>query len=179
MQAFYYIAADLDWCPGDHVSNETFSNAPRKTFFLHAVPDEYASNPDYLARRKTELELESLRTRFYSSLPSRRDAVFLSRQKHDARKWLQRGSRARYSIYELAPLHVEALFETNYIWFNYLVRLHKNPVKENRKLFSHDIAIEIDECLTAYWTNRATEEFGSAAEIEVLFTGKLRVIRKV
>jgi hypothetical protein len=143
------------------------------------VPAEYARIPDYLARRTTELKLEALRARAYMDRPSRRDAIFLNTNEEDARKWLQKGSRSAYHIYELNPIRTGAAFETNYIWYNYLVRLHKDPLKENRKLFSADIGTEIDHCLTRYWTNSATEEFGTGSEAEVLFTGELNVVRKI
>lgn len=179
MQVRYYIVAGFDWREGEIVSNEMFSSAPRKTFFLPAIPHQYASNPDYLARRITERGLEAVRTRSFNDLPSRRDAIFLNKNEEDARKWLQRGSRSAYHIYELKPILTDAAFETNYIWYNYLVRLHKDALNENRKLFSGDVATEIGHCLTAYWTNRATEEFRSPSEAEVLFTGELSVLRKL
>jgi hypothetical protein len=179
MQPIYYIAAGFEWSAGDTVSNEMFPDAPRKTFFVPAIPAEHADNPDYLARRTTELKLEELRARAYKGLPSRGDVVFLNRCEEDARKWLRRGSRRHYHIYELNPIRTEVAFETDYIWYNYLVRLHRNPLKENRKLFSKDIATEIAGCLSAYWTNRTTEAFQSTSEIEILFVGELNVRRKV
>jgi hypothetical protein len=164
MQATYYVAAGFEWSAGDTVSNQMFWNAPRKTFFLPAIPVEYVSNPDFCARRNTEIKLEAVRTRSFNDLPSRRDAIFLNKNEEDARKWLQRGSRSAYHIYELNPIRTDAAFETNYIWYNYLVRLHKDALNETRKLFSGDVATEIGHCLTAYWTNRATEEFRSPSK---------------
>jgi hypothetical protein len=156
-----------------------FSDAPHKTFFLPDIPDVYANNPDYLARRQTESKLEDLRASVYRKSPSRRNALFLNKNEEDARKWLQRGARREYHIYELNPVRTEAEFEANYVWYNYIFRLHQDPFRENRKLFSQNVAIEIVSCLTAYWTNRATEEFQCPTEIEVLFVGELSIVRKV
>jgi hypothetical protein len=178
MQPLYYIASGFDWAAGDTISNGTFSSAPHKTFFL-PIPDAYANIPDYLARRQTESKLEDLRASVYKELPSRRNALFLNRYEEDARKWLQRGARREYRIYELNPVRTEAAFEANYVWYNYIVRLHKDPFTENRKLFSEEAEVEIADCLAAYWTNRGTEEFQCATEVEVLFVGELSVVRKV
>lgn len=179
MQPIYYIASGLDWTVGDKISNETFSGAPHKTFFLSEVPDAYGTIPDYLVRRQTESKLEDLRASAYEGLPSRRIALFLNKDEEDARRWLQRGARCDYGIYELNPVRIEAAFEANYVWYNYIVRLHKSPITENRKLFSQEVEVEISRCLEAYWTNRATEEFQCPTEIEVLFVGELCIVRKV
>jgi len=179
MHPIYYIASGFDWTAGDMISNETFSGAPHKAFFLPDIPDAYANIPDYLARRQTESKLEDLRASVYKELPSRRNALFLNKNEEDARKWLERGARREYRIYELNPVRTEAAFEANYIWYNYIVRLHKDPFTENRKLFSEDIEVETAICLAAYWTNRATEQFQCPREVEVLFVGELNVVRKV
>jgi hypothetical protein len=179
MQPIYYIASGFDWNAGDTLSNETFSDSPHKTFFLPDIPDVYANIPDYLARRQTESRLEELRASAHDGLPSRRIALFLNKYEEDARRWLQRGARREYRIYQLNPVRTEAAFESSYVWYNYTVRLHKNPLVENRKLFSEDIEVEIARCLEAYWTNRGTEEFQCPPEVEVLFVGELCVVRKV
>ena len=179
MQPTYYLASGFDWTGGDTISNETFSSAPHKTFFLPDIPDAYANIPDYLARRQTEVKLEDLRASVYKELPSRRNALFLNKNEEAARTWLQREARRAYRIYELDPVRTDAAFEANYVWYNYIVRLHKDSFTENRKLFSEDVEVEIASCLAAYWTNKATEEFQCPTEVEVLFVGELSVVRKV
>lgn len=179
MQPTYYIASGLEWKVCEVISNATFAEAPHKSFFVTDIHADYASNPDYLARRRTESRLETLRAAKYGELPSRKDALFLNTNMDDARRWLHRGARSGYSIYELNPKRTKKAFIANYVWYNYIVRLHKDPIGENRSLFSNDVDKEIVHCLDAYWKNKPTEEFQCATEAEVLFVGELNVTQKV
>ena len=179
MQAKYFIASGFDLFEGNILSNEMFSESPQKTFFAPKVPDGYVNNLDYLARRQTELRLEAIRANSYGELPSRKIAIFLNKSETDAWKWIKRGTRSKYHIYELHPTKFEVIFEANYVWYNYIVRLHKNPFGENRKLFSLDIQEEIGACLEAYWKNIATEMYQSPTQAEILFVGELCVVRKI
>lgn len=179
MTQTYYIAAGFLWTPGDIVTNETFSTAPHKSFFLPEIPLEWASNDDYLARRKAESRLEEYRRIAHSPLPSRRNAIFLNKKEADARKWLLRETRREYCIYELTTVLVKNSCEANYVWYNYCVRLHKNPYEENRKLFSNEAAREIAGCLKAYWENCPTEKYKCPTETEILFVGKLKVLQRL
>ena len=157
------------------ISHETFADAPHKTFFVDVVPQEHAQNADYIARRTTEQRLEEVRTAAFPSKPSRRMALFLNRNVADARKWLRRPARRGYRIYKLRPLEEEVSCEANYIWYNYCVRLHKDPIAENKRIFAKDLASEIAQCLEAYWSNAATEPFGAPSLTEVLYLGTAEV----
>jgi len=174
MQTTYYIASGFDWKAGDTISEETFRGSSHKTFFLPKIPHAHADNPDYLARRQTELRLEALRARDFPQLPSRRTALFLSKSEEDARTWA-RGIRNGYRLYALRPVRTKAVCEANCVWYNYAVELHKDPASENRRLFSEDADVEIFRSLKAYWENRITRP----ARVEILFEGTLRVARRV
>lgn len=179
LQPTYYITTGCTWATGHSISNESFRDSPHKTFFLPKVPDKFAKVPDYLARRETEQKLEGLRAHSYSALPSRSDSIFLNKELDDARKWLQRGTRSNYQIYEVVAVGDHAAAEVNYIWYNYLVRLHIDPVTGNRHLFSENIAREMESCLTSYWTNEPTEKFQCPSQTEVLFNGELKIVRNL
>ena len=173
-----YIATGFQWAPGKVISNKTFAKSPHKSFFRPIVPPEFRGNPDYLARRQSELELEEARRRSFPSKPSRREAIFLSKTSEDAERWVQRGARSGYTVYELAPIAEHNSCQTNYVWYNYIVRLFKNLQSESRHVFGNDSANEIEKSIEAYWLNEPTDAYDWPSQTEVLYVGKLSVIKK-
>lgn len=175
----YYIASGIDWADGTIISNDTFAEAPHRGFFLNYIPSHLQGNKDFIARRETELQLEQYRHFKFPSKPSRSNAVFLNKTAHDARKWLKRGSRAIYNIYELSVHNEQNYCETNYIWYNYCVRLKKSPQTEFRRIFSEIPDDDFSESLAAYWSNRPTEDVDCLSENEILYVGSLEVISRI
>ena len=82
-------------------------------------------------------------------------------------------------MYELAPIQEVNSCEANYIWYNYCVRLHRNPSAEHRHLFAAAVDDEFGKSTDAYWLNEPTDAFGCPSEVEVLFVGKLEVLGRV
>ena len=114
----YYIASGLNWSNGEVISNKTFAEAPHKGFFLPTAPPHLLSSEDYIVRRETELQLVQCRQALFPNNPSRSEAIFLNKAVQDAQKWLDRGSRADYSIYQLSVQNEENSCEANYIWYH-------------------------------------------------------------
>lgn len=178
IQTYYYVS-DFEWEAETVISNSTFEGSPHKNFFLKEVPDELAQNMDYLARRKTELKLESYRAKVFSHFPSREKAIFLNISLADAEQWRKRGSRSKYNIYELSVIDEVNSCKANYIWYNYCVRLSKRPETEFKKLFGETPEMDFSESIKSYWRNDPTESFKCPSKLEVLFIGKLKVVQKV
>jgi hypothetical protein len=143
------------------------------------VPLEVANNNDYLARRKTELSLEKYRAEAYPHLPSRKEAIFLNAKLEDAERWCRRGCRADYKIYELSVREEQNSCEANYIWYNYCIRLLKNPTTEFKKLFGGTPEIDFRMSIQSYWKNSPTEYFKCSSELEILYLGTLVVVQKI
>jgi len=175
----YFIASGLDWTTSEIIDNSTFKNSPHKTFFVKEVSAEFAEVPDYIARRNTEIVLERIRQNHFALKPSRGEAIFLNKSATDAKRWRDRGSRSAYSVYELKIIEEINSCEANFIWYNYSVRLHANPVTEHRGLFAETVDEELVRSANAYWLNEPTEAFGCPSEVEVLFVGRLEVVKKV
>ena len=175
----FYIVTNFQWAPGQIISNATYANSRHKSFFLDKIPKEFLCDPDYMARRKTELRLEKVRSCLFRNKPSRKEAIFLNNTKREAEKWREKPTRRDYSIYKLKPIEAKNSCEANYIWYNYCVRLFKQPASENRYIFSRDINIEIARSLRAYWSNIPTEQYNSPSGIEVLYIGTLEVTEEL
>jgi hypothetical protein len=175
----YYIASGFEWREGEIISNATFEYSPHKSFFLDVVPLEVANNKDYLARRKTELRLEQYRAEVCPHLPSRKNAVFLNATPKDAERWRWRGARANYNLYELLVRDEQNSCETNYIWYNYCVRLLKSPLTEFKRIFGTTTEIDFQGSIQSYWENEPTERFECPSELEVLYVGTLEVIQRI
>lgn len=172
----YYTATGFQWEKGQIVSHHDFAEGPHKSFFVKAIPVELIGNPDFLARRGVEMELEKLRETRFPTYPSRKTCMFLSLTIDDCMQWVRKPSRPDYRVYELEPVAVESVTTTNLIWYNYAVRLAKG---EMRGIFSNVFAEEYGKVLLAYWGNIGTEEWGESSAYEVLFEGRLRVIADV
>ena len=112
-------------------------------------------------------------------MPSRKNAIFLNTNADDARRWLSLEARQGSRIFELEPIQTDAEHHANIIWYNYLVRLKKDPNTENRKLFSTTATDEAYGCFQGYWSNDPTEEYGSPSITEVLYIGQLCVVRQI
>jgi hypothetical protein len=70
--------------------------------------------------------------------------------------------------------------ESNYIWYNYCVRLHKDPNGEHRGIFASDSATEKMGAMKSYcWDNAPSEQYGGPSLSEILFVGSLEVIERV
>lgn len=176
----YFMATGFGWAPEQVVDNETFEGLPHKNFFLPEVPAEFAEVADFCARRKVELALEVVRSLQRPEAPSRQSALYLSRSLPETRHWVVPGSaRAAYEIYELTPLRTDAIAALNYDWFNYLVRLARNPSAEHKCYLSDSPSLEFEAALRAYWSGRTSEHFGRQTRVEVLLNGALRVVRKI
>ena len=175
----YYIAAGLDWPEGTVISEATFAGAPHKSFFVQTIPSHLQNNPDFMARRKTELKLEEYRIGKCAGKPSRSNAVFLNKTLEDAIKWRNRGTRASYNIYELSVRDEQNSTEVNYIWYNYCVRLQKAPQTEFRRIFTETPEGDFAGSIRAYWDNRPTDDAGCPTEIEILYVGTLDVVKRI
>ena len=160
----YYITTGFDWTEGTIISEATFTEAPHKTFFVPDVPSHLQSNPNFMARRETELSLEQYRTDKYPNKPSRSKAVFLNRTREDAIKWQTRESRANYNIYELSVRDEQNSCVANYIWYNYCVRLKKAPDTEFRSIFGQTAEDDFVGSIGAYWDTRPTDDVGCPTE---------------
>ncbi len=68
---------------------------------------------------------------------------------------------------------------TNLIWYNYCVRLARNPQGELRQVFSSDLDEEFTKSIQAYWENQATESFQEPSNTEILFQGELKIVNKI
>lgn len=175
----YFIATGFTWEPGEVIGNDTFKDSPHKTFFVETVPPHLIDVPDYLARRGAEAALEHVRGEHFAGAPSRAVAIFLNTTAEAARLWTTKTQRQDYAIYELSVLNREASAETNYTWFNYLVRLHSGSPTDFLGLFSSDPESEADRVAEAYWRNEPTELFNEVSRSEYLFVGSLEVITKI
>jgi len=178
MQPTYYIVSGGEWTVGQVISEDDYRESHHKSFFVHDPPAEWANDPNYMARRKTEFKLETRRAEKYGELPSRENALFLNTNEDAARRWLC-GCRRGNSIYELNPKCTEKAFTANFIWFNYIVRLHKDANGVNQSIFSPDVRKEIEGSLDAYWNNGPSEKLLGETVVEVLFVGELTVTRKI
>jgi len=179
MQNTFYYVTDFNWAIGERISHHYFANSPHKSFFTQPIPPKWAATPDYCARRIAEEQLETARRATWPDHPSRRDALFLNASIADARRWVSRPARASGTIYEMRPIDCVAACQANYVWFNYLVRLHKNATGEHRGFFAGDAAGEVARCVEAYWANQRIEPFGHPSQVEVLYLGTLEVVRVV
>ena len=171
----YFLASGFDWEPGQVVDNSTFRASPHETFFLANPSKSLLLVPDYMARRATEAVFEEIRATLYPEKPSRRLALYLSRTIEDAEFWVSKAARSSYRIYEVSDLERLSVADANYVWYNYCVRLHLDPIGQSRRIFSDDVASEVEHVASAYWRNEPTESHQVRSRIETLFVGALQV----
>lgn len=174
----YFYVTRLDWVPGAVIDNDMFHDSPQKRFFEEQIPADLVGVDDYLARRQAELLLEKTRVAGFSDEPSRRDAIFLNESLESAIKWTEKPARRGSHIYELEELQCDASTVANYLWYNYLVRLFRNPQSEFRTIFADQVGHEKEKVAEAYWQNEASEPWGAESLSETLFIGSLRVIQR-
>lgn len=174
----YFIASGFDWAPGQLIDVPTFATSPQKTFFAATVPEAYSDTPDYLARRETERTFEAVRADRYSTAPSRRQAIFLSTDLAQARFWNLTSSRRSYHIYEVSVADRIASSVANYLWFNYAVRVCRDPQRSAQLFSSMDWRAEVAGAAYGYWGNLPVPAVDDQAREEVLYLGSLEVVRK-
>lgn len=150
---------------------------PHTVYYLLDPGTELLANPDYRARRNTELLFEQVREIRYPYLPSRSSALFASTSVEAAMFWRSRESRNKGFVYELRLSSNSILTLVDLVWYNYTVRLYKgDPISKQRVLCPngtlHD---ELAAVADAYWSGAATDN----ARIEVLIDGTATISAEV
>jgi len=165
---------------GGFLDSAEFQYRPHYIFFLKSVPDEYASNQDFLARRDVETSFEAHRHHHHHSLPSRKSSIFCCISETDARQWTQRQSRSGGRIYELQVQPGSRVLLVDLLWFNYAVRVAKGTLRDSEYVYgSPSPDIEVTAAATGYWSGKVFSAHGGAPSFEALVDGRVKILRQL
>ncbi len=167
----FFHVSKTDLQTGSLLHSLDFQERPHYSFFMPAPPVQFMNQADFRARRSVELSFERYRADAYPTLPGRKTSLFASISMADASFWNGNGKeRNKGRIFEFQLVGDCRVLLVDLIWFNYAVRVVKNPI-----VTPNPLEIEIISAADRYWGGISGTEFGAESRIEALIEGNVIV----